>query len=281
MVRARPSVLLAAVVVLDLLGAVRVGPGVSVAHAEPPQAQMRFEPELDITITLYAGAAWLITELDKPQLAPDKCRWCDGSLNGLDAGARRALVWKDTEGAGSLSNIAVFGLAPVSALGLSALAAWHDHRQANIPADALIISQAFLLAMDLNQMTKYLAGRARPYARFDNPSVLAKHPDPHDANLSFFSGHTTAAFALAASSGTVATLRHYRWAPWVWAQGLAIGVASGYLRIAADRHYLTDVLTGAAMGAAVGFAIPFLHRPGRPFTVGPVAGPGLGVVGVW
>jgi membrane-associated phospholipid phosphatase len=257
------------------------------ARAEPPQASphapgfIRFDPELDVTVTLYAGAAWLVTEVDKPNFAPDACRWCDGSLNALDKSVRRALLWKDTETAASLSNVAVFGLAPLSALGVSALAAWHDHRAQNIPSDALVILEASLLAMDLNQVAKYAAGRARPYARFENASVLAGSPDPHDANLSFFSGHTTFAFALATASGTLATMRGYRWAPWVWAQGLAIGLATGYLRIAADRHYLTDVIGGALVGSAVGFAVPFLHRPGRSIMVGPVAGPGLGVVGMF
>ncbi|APR77388.1 phosphoesterase PA-phosphatase related protein [Minicystis rosea] len=261
--------------------ALAVGTETTAARAEPPQAQMRFDPDLDVTVSIFAGSAWLVTEIDKRNFAPDACRICDRKLDGLDASARKALLWKSPETAASLSNITVFGVAPMSALGLSALAAWHDHRQQNIPADALLIVQASLLAMDLNQLTKYVTGRARPYVRFGNRAVLDGEPDPYDANLSFFSGHTTAAFALAASSGTVATLRHYRWAPWVWAQGLAIGLVSGYLRIAADRHYLTDVLTGAVMGAAVGFAVPFLHRPGRSFTIGPVAGPGLGIVGTW
>lgn len=273
-VRARATVIMAAAVLA-------VSGETTIARAEPPQAQMRFEPEIDVTVSIFAGAAWLVTELDKRQLAPDECRLCDRKPNGLDASARRAFLWKSPETAAGLSNLGVFGLAPVSALGLSALAAWHDHRQQNIPADAVLIVQASLLAMDLNQLTKFASGRARPYVRFDNRAVLDGEPDRHDAHLSFFSGHTTAAFALAASSGTVATLRRYRWAPWVWAQGLAIGFFSGYLRIAADRHYLTDVLAGAAMGAAVGFAVPFLHRPGRSFTVGPVAGPGLGIVGTW
>lgn len=249
------------------------------ARAEPAQAQIHFDPGLDVTVTLYAGSAWIVSELDKRNFAPDACRWC--SVDSLDASVRRALVWKNTETAAGLSNIAVFGLAPVSALGLSALAAWHDHRQSNIPSDSILILEASLLAMDLNQMTKFLAGRERPYLHDQNPTVLAAKPDPHDGNLSFFSGHTTAAFALAAASGTVASMRKYRWAPWVWAQGLAIGVASGYLRIAADRHYLTDVITGALMGTAVGVAVPFLHRPGQSVAVTPVAGPGFGIAGVF
>src|SRR6059058_3168029 len=71
-------------------------------------------------------------------------------------------------------------------------------------------------------------------------------------NLSFFSGHATLAFALATSAGTVASMRHHRLAPVMWAVGLLLATTGGYLRIAADRHYATDVLTGALVGSAVG-----------------------------
>jgi membrane-associated phospholipid phosphatase len=80
-------------------------------------------------------------------------------------------------------------------------------------------------------------------------------------------------------------MRGYRFAPWVWTQGLALAFFSGYLRIAADRHYLTDVVTGALFGAAAGALVPLLHRPlhagAARFVIGPVAGPGLGVAGVF
>lgn len=250
-----------------------------------PSPNGAFDPDLDIPLTLVAGAGWILTEVAKPSLAPSACRWCDASLNPLDASVRKALVWSRPDTANTLSNVAVFGVAPVSALGLTALAAWYDHRSQNIPADSVLILEALALSMNVNQAVKYATGRARPYVRFGNRDVLDGSPDAHDADLSFFSGHTTAAFALAAASGTLSSMRGYRFAPWVWTQGLALAFASGYLRLAADRHYLTDVLTGALFGAASGALVPLLHRPwqaGRArFVIGPVAGPGLGVAGVW
>jgi len=33
-------------------------------------------------------------------------------------------------------------------------------------------------------------------------------------------------------------------------------VFTGYLRIAADKHYFSDVAIGAAVGTAIGFIIP-------------------------
>jgi membrane-associated phospholipid phosphatase len=44
--------------------------------------------------------------------------------------------------------------------------------------------------------------------------------------------------------------------------GLALAAFTGYLRMGAEQHYLTDVLTGAAVGSLVGWAVPYLfHRP--------------------
>ena len=81
-------------------------------------------------------------------------------------------------------------------------------------------------------------------------------------NLSFYSGHTTFAFALASSTATVATMRQYRLAPLVWGAGMLLASTTGYLRIASDKHYGTDVVTGALMGTAMGVGIPYLaHRP--------------------
>src|SRR5262249_18375089 len=86
-------------------------------------------------------------------------------------------------------------------------------------------------------------------------------PPKPDDNLSFYSGHTSLAFSLAVGSGTIASMRGYPLAPVVWATGLPVALLTGYLRIGADRHYLTDVLAGALLGSAVGFVGPFVfHR---------------------
>ena len=60
------------------------------------------------------------------------------------------------------------------------------------------------------------------------------------------------------SAGTIASRRGSRHAPWIWAGGLAFAGSTGYLRIAADRHFLTDVLVGASVGAAAGLVLPRL-----------------------
>ena len=44
--------------------------------------------------------------------------------------------------------------------------------------------------------------------------------------------------------------------------GFTLAAGVGYLRIAADQHYLTDILVGAAVGGLMGWAIPrIFHSP--------------------
>ena len=45
---------------------------------------------------------------------------------------------------------------------------------------------------------------------------------------------------------------------WVLSEGMA--AATAYLRVAAGKHFYTDVLTGAIVGSAIGLLIPYLHR---------------------
>ena len=67
-------------------------------------------------------------------------------------------------------------------------------------------------------------------------------------------------FSLASAAGTVATLRGYRLMPLVWATLMPLAIATGDLRSGGDKHYLSDVLTGAVLGAAVGVALPLLFH---------------------
>ena len=66
-------------------------------------------------------------------------------------------------------------------------------------------------------------------------------------------------------------LSHYHGARnegWVWASGLTLATSTGVLRIAADEHYLTDVVAGAAAGARRGLPDP-ADPPSRRCGAGP------------
>ncbi|HLU68397.1 MAG TPA: phosphatase PAP2 family protein [Kofleriaceae bacterium] len=273
----------AALAVACAAGPARAGQGEGAAAAGPPLAARGSGGELELDWRLHAavvvvgGIGWIASEaLLKDELAPDECRWCGG--NGLDDTVRGWLRWDDTGAAHGASDLVAFGLAPAGAFGLTALAAWRDDRARDWPIDALIVLESVVLAADLNQLTKFAVGRARPFVRAGGAGVA----DDPDNNLSFYSGHTSLAFSLATSAGAVATIRGYRAAPLVWGAGLTLAAATGWLRIAADKHYATDVLTGAAIGSAIGLAVPLLLRraPGgeRAPRVGVAPLPGGGLV---
>jgi membrane-associated phospholipid phosphatase len=236
------------------------------AHAE--ERQLRYDTAVDGAVTALGGALWVTSELLKGELAPASCRWCDRSadgtesLNALDASARSGLRASPGAGPELASNFVGFLGLPTLMLGSDALLAQRDGRLSAWPADALVIAEAAVLAADLNQAIKFAFGRERPFVHALPEEQKGATAQPADNNLSFFSGHTTLAFALVTATGTVATMRGYGTAPAIWVVGVPMAALTGYLRIAADKHYLSDVLTGALAGSAMGFAIPFLfHRP--------------------
>jgi membrane-associated phospholipid phosphatase len=233
----------------------------SVAIAAPGAADagshhaLRYDLALDVPLTAGAGALWFGTELAKSHLAPSTCRWCDPPA--LDREVRDALVWSTPARARKASDVLAFAVVPAATLAPFAFVA-DSHEDALL--DALFVVEAVALAQGLNQAVKFSVGRQRPFVRFGNYPEADRPADPDD-NLSFYSGHSSLAFSLAAAAGTVSTLRGYRSAPWVWGAGMALASGVAYFRIAADKHYLTDVVTGAVIGTAVGVAAPRLLHP--------------------
>jgi membrane-associated phospholipid phosphatase len=229
---------------------------VAQGQSAPPDG-LRYDLPVDIPVTAGAVGLGVTLELLKGDLAPRSCRVC--GVDGLDAAARSALRWNDPGTASTVSDWTGFVVTPVTALATCQVAAAADHRFHDAPANALVVVEATALAVALNDVVKLIVARQRPYVHFRDASHQAP-PDPDD-NLSFYSGHTNLAFAVAVASGTVASMRGYRLAPVVWASSLPWAAVTGYLRIAADKHYLTDVVTGALIGSAVGFLVPFVfHR---------------------
>jgi membrane-associated phospholipid phosphatase len=246
-------------------------PIASTAHAEDDG--LRTDWRVDGAVTVAAFAFWGGTQLFESRLAPADCRWCNPG--SLDASVRGLLRWNDTSAANLASNLETYVFVPLSSLGLLALDAQAEGRLDELPGDGLVIAEAVALNGALTQIVKFAAGRERPFvnALAADQKPLTAHPA--DNNVSFYSSHTSFAFSLAVSTSTVASLRHSRWAPVIWAVGLAGATAVGYLRIAADQHYFTDVLVGAAAGSAIGFAVPYgFHRAPGALAVGPVPGGG-------
>ena len=117
--------------------------------------------------------------------------------------------------------------------------------------------RAQLLTQGVTQLLKYSVRRTRP-----DGSSRSSYP----------SGHASGTFA----SATILQ-RHYGWKVGIPAFGVASYVAAS--RLAENKHYLSDVILGAAIGITAGRTVTFGKGSTR-FELAPMAAPGGGGVQV-
>lgn len=106
-------------------------------------------------------------------------------------------------------------------------------------------------------LLKFSLGRARPYMELGNT-----HFEPFNTNddyMSFPSGHTSMAFAMATilahrSKNTFASIGYY-----------LIASSTGMARIYFDKHWLSDVLSGAAIGTISALAVISAEKKVRQY----------------
>jgi len=188
------------------------------------------------------------------------CRIC--TPDRLDASARDALRWRDPTSAARasdlLANVAIPALAGADAL----------RSTGSFPGaarDGLVLAEAASLASLATEGAKDGFARRRPGLPTSGPASPA-------GNHSLWSGHTSLAFSIAVAQATQDTLRGDPAAPWAWAVGLTLASAVGYLRVAGDAHWLSDVLAGAVAGSAFGVAVPLAEKRLVGVTLAPAPG---------
>ena len=121
-------------------------------------------------------------------------------------------------------------------------------------------AQTIIFATALPYIAKGIVQRTRPFVYNPNAPMSAKQ-EP-EARRSFFSGHTTVAFASAVFLSKVYS-DYYpdsKYSPYVWGGSLLAATTVGALRIFSGKHFPTDVLVGAVVGSAIGWFIPELHK---------------------
>jgi membrane-associated phospholipid phosphatase len=171
-----------------------------------------------------------------------------------------------------MSDVTAYAIAPAVNIGLVLAGTLATPSTAGLIDDVVPIAEAMVVTEWVTRGLKLGVARERPYAHFTNATGS-------DDNLSFPSGHTSRAFALVTSAGVIAHARGYKSEPYIWAAGMTIGATAAYLRIAADRHYFSDVTVGAAIGVSAGLTVPLLMRRTNASVV-PTRG-GVALLGVW
>jgi membrane-associated phospholipid phosphatase len=183
---------------------------------------------------------------------PSACSWCEPPA--FDLSVSNALISNSRRDIGVASDVLVYGAMPALTLGFAVYASMGSGYE-RLALNVLTLLDTLLLNYAVTEIFKRTMARARPEVYFGYPNV-----DQSDAFLSFPSGHTSAAFALAGAASTLAFCEGYSWAPYLAVGSGLAALGAGYMRIAAGKHWATDVLTGMAIGTVVGVGVPLFVR---------------------
>jgi membrane-associated phospholipid phosphatase len=137
-------------------------------------------------------------------------------------------------------------------VGAFAIAGWgfDDSKSRRVVVDALAAS--LIASGILTTTVKYGVGRYRP-----DETTATWYAQPFSGSVSFPSGHTTQAFALAA----VVSGHYPQW--WVRVTSFTLAGCVGLARIQLNKHYASDVVLGALIGTAVGGTVVTLNEGRR------------------
>lgn len=191
-------------------------------------------------------------------------------MDPVDTGAldRNADLWPmDRWVAGRYSPIASnASQAMILAMGAVPMvaSAW-DARQGvqswnSAMADAVVFLEAISLSSALDLIVR--SARIHPRPLVYGRQVPARERLAPNASGSFYSGHANGAFLSAVFFAYTYSMRHpdSEYKGWIWAGGLGAAATVAGLRVAAGKHYPSDILVGAATGAFFGWAFPRMHR---------------------
>jgi membrane-associated phospholipid phosphatase len=171
-------------------------------------------------------------------------------INALD----RSLMFSYNE---TLDKISDYGVYAFLALPIISLAGNIKDKNAWLTY-GIMYAEAFALTFGTKDLLKNAIVRYRPYM-YDGgvPSGLAD-----DYYNSFPSGSTALAFLSAGflSATFSAEYPDSKWKVPVIAGAYAIAGGIASARIISGSHFITDVLTGAAIGSVYGWVIPLLHK---------------------
>jgi len=98
----------------------------------------------------------------------------------------------------------------------------------------------------LTDIVKMTVKRQRPDSFFET------REDEDDSFRSFFSGHTSTTFAIGTSNAIILSKSFPEKRALIWLGSLSLSAATGYFRMAGDKHYFSDVICGGLVGYTVG-----------------------------
>lgn len=240
-----------------------------------------FRPAEYVATGVLGAAAIGVFAFAKGPTVP---RWTGGIL--FDDAVRDAVRLRTPGGRDAirLASDVTAVASVVIAVGVDSLAIPLARGSSAVALEAVLVdAEAFAVNSLVTTSAYTLIGRARPSYEDcrRNPSF-----DPlcnSGTNASFWSGHTALSFTAAGLSCAHHAYLHIYGGRTADALGCAgiitLASATVIFRVLGDRHFATDVITGAAVGFGIGYGVPTLlhYTAGRTeVTVAPSTS-GLGL----
>jgi membrane-associated phospholipid phosphatase len=262
--RGAPRVSLSLLVLGSLATTIR--PAHADTEGSQPAAVYDVSLPIDGAVIAVSAAGILVPYALSSRLIHPTCPCSPSSVNSFD----RGVIGNASDTADLISNVTV-GIAILA----PPIADWLALGTSRTFLDDLVVfTESLTVNGALVTAAKYAVQRPIPRA-YTDPALAA---DP-GSYRSFYSGHTSLAFAALATTSVTLNARYgLTWQPWV--ATVVIGASVGIERILAGYHFYTDVLVGAAAGAAVGVVVPLVHLRSRHFRLSalrPADGAGLGL----
>jgi len=197
-----------------------------------------------------AGATLSLIALEslQPCIGPEKPRWIEPPL--LDRNIRNQLIWKNKPRAALFSDLFA------TTIGFFIIGAPLIVMPNNLKSGIFSMVESGIYAELVTRVIKMSTARQRPYSYFQTSNNTSS-----ETYSSFISGHTSFSFAIATTSMLMLSQKFPVYKYLISITGLALASSVGYFRIAADRHYFTDVIGGAIVGTICGYAVSYYRKP--------------------
>jgi len=233
------------VIALTLLAATNRAAATQTPDAHPVRYRVS---AWDAASVAAGGVVALIPDAAGLPTGPAPCGPCDPtSVPSID----RAALHNASGGANTASSVLLLGVA-----GLSGLASLDGATAPQVRGHVAVFANSLTWTLATSEWLKVLVHRNRP--------VLYGAPDPaavadRDNRRSLPSAHASLAFAAATTYLMIAQREHlpHRTRNAILLYAGALGVAA--LRVAAGKHFPTDVAAGAALGTGMGWLAARLH----------------------
>jgi hypothetical protein len=150
------------------------------------------------------------------------------------------------------------GLALAGTIAMSVMNEYRESSERKLFVMGNMYIEGLLITTGIVQASKTYIDRARPYTY--NKDIKNKRIT-NDNNESFISGNASLLFYNSVFIAKTFTdiYPNSEYTKWVWIGGLALSCSSAYMSVQSGQHFLTDVITGAALGSLVGYFIPVMH----------------------